>query len=209
MCINTIVCVYLTLGLAYRRAFPGGSVVKNLPAMREPQAQPLGWEDPLRRAWQLAPVFSPGESHGQRIRGAIFPRVAKKVKVKFLSCVRFFVTPWIVAYQASPSMEFSRQEYQSGLPFPSPGDLPDPGIEPPSPTLQEKRVGHNWSDLARMYFVNCQGYHENQKAQLLPQGIASRSSQQQQVITMEYAKCRHSSRHGLFGPGNTISRNLS
>ena len=53
-----------------------------------------------------------------------------------LSCVQLFVTPWTVAYQASLSMEFSRQEYQSGLPFPSPGDLPDPGIEPRSPELQ-------------------------------------------------------------------------
>ena len=44
-------------------------------------------------------------------------------------------TPWTVAYQAPPSMGFSRQEYQSGLPFPSPGDLPHPGIEPGSPTL--------------------------------------------------------------------------
>ena len=47
-----------------------------------------------------------------------------------------FATPWTVAYQASPSMGFSRQEYWSGLPFPSPGDLPDPGIEPGSPTLE-------------------------------------------------------------------------
>ena len=46
------------------------------------------------------------------------------------------VTPWIVAHQAPLSMGFSRQEYWSGLPFPSPGDLPDPGIEPRSPTLQ-------------------------------------------------------------------------
>ena len=46
-----------------------------------------------------------------------------------------FATPWTVAYQASPSMGFSRQEYWSGLPFPSPGDLPNPGIEPKSPTL--------------------------------------------------------------------------
>ena len=46
-----------------------------------------------------------------------------------LSRVRLFATPWTVAYQASPSMGFSRQEYWSGLPFPSPGDLPDPGIE--------------------------------------------------------------------------------
>ena len=56
--------------------------------------------------------------------------------MKLLSRVRLFVTPWTVAHQASPSMEFSRHEYWSGLPFPSPGDLPDPGIEPGSPTLQ-------------------------------------------------------------------------
>ena len=59
-----------------------------------------------------------------------------KVKVKLLSHVRLFVTPWTVAYQASPSMGFSRQEYWSGLPFPSPVDLPDPGIKPGSPALQ-------------------------------------------------------------------------
>ena len=47
-----------------------------------------------------------------------------------------FATPWTVAYQASPSMGFSRQEYWIGLPFPSPGDLHDPGIEPRSPALQ-------------------------------------------------------------------------
>jgi len=46
------------------------------------------------------------------------------------------VTPWLVAYQASPSMGFSRQEYWSGLPFPFPGDLPDPGIKSRSPALQ-------------------------------------------------------------------------
>ena len=45
-------------------------------------------------------------------------------------------TPCTVAHQAPPSMEFSRQEYWSGLPFPSPGDLLDPGIEPRSPALQ-------------------------------------------------------------------------
>ena len=53
--------------------------------------------------------------------------------VKSLSRVRLFVTPWTVAHQAPPSMEFSRQEYWSGLPFPSPGDLPNPGIKPRSP----------------------------------------------------------------------------
>ena len=44
--------------------------------------------------------------------------------------------PWTVAYQSPPSMGFSRQEYWSGLPFPSPGDLPNPGIEPGSPAFQ-------------------------------------------------------------------------
>ena len=47
-----------------------------------------------------------------------------------------FATPWTLAYQASLSMGFSRQDYWSGLPFPSPGDLPDPWIEPGSPALQ-------------------------------------------------------------------------
>ena len=56
--------------------------------------------------------------------------------MKSLSRIRLFATPWTVAYQAPPSMGFSRQECWSGLPFPSPGDLPDPGIEPGSPTLQ-------------------------------------------------------------------------
>ena len=57
-------------------------------------------------------------------------------EVKSLSRVRLFATPSTVAYKASLSMEFSRQEYWSRLPFPSPGDLPHPGIEPRSPTLQ-------------------------------------------------------------------------
>ena len=48
----------------------------------------------------------------------------------------FFVTPWTVACHAPLCMGFSRQEYWSGLPFPSPGDLPDPGMEPRSPALQ-------------------------------------------------------------------------
>ena len=56
--------------------------------------------------------------------------------MKSLSRVQLFVTPWTVDYQAPPSMEFSRQGYWSGLPLPSPGDLPDPGIEPQSPSLQ-------------------------------------------------------------------------
>ena len=51
------------------------------------------------------------------------------------SRILLFAIPWTAVYQASLSMGFSRQEYWSGLPFPSPGDLPDPGIEPRCPAL--------------------------------------------------------------------------
>ena len=50
--------------------------------------------------------------------------------MKLLSCVRLFATPWTIAHQAPQSMGFSRQEYWSGLPFPSPGDLPHREMEP-------------------------------------------------------------------------------
>ena len=48
------------------------------------------------------------------------------------NCVQLFVTPWTIAHQAPLSMRFSRQEYWSGFPWPPPGDLPDPGVEPTS-----------------------------------------------------------------------------
>ena len=63
-----------------------------------------------------------------------------KVEVKSLSHVRLFETTCTAAYQALPSMGFSRQEYWSGLPFPSPGDLPNPGIKPGSPALQAEAL---------------------------------------------------------------------
>ena len=56
-------------------------------------------------------------------------------RVSMLWHVRLFVTPWTVAHQASLPMEFSREEYWSGLPCPTPGDLPNPGIKPGSPAL--------------------------------------------------------------------------
>ena len=55
--------------------------------------------------------------------------------MKSLSHVQLFANPRTVAHEAPPSMRISRQEYWSGLPFPSPGDLPDPGIEPGCPAL--------------------------------------------------------------------------
>ena len=57
-------------------------------------------------------------------------------KCLLLSCIQFFATPWTVACQGPPSMEFCRQEYWTGSKFPFPGDLPDPRIEPQSPALQ-------------------------------------------------------------------------
>ena len=61
--------------------------------------------------------------------------IKRKKKRKSFSCVRLFVTPWTVVHQAPLSMEFSKQEYWSGFPCPSPGDLPDPGMKPGSPEL--------------------------------------------------------------------------
>ena len=74
------------------------------------------------------------------------------MKVKSLSHVQLFATPRTVAYQASPSMGFSRQEYWSGLPFPSPGDLPDPGIEPGSPALEADALT---SELSGKHIYAC------------------------------------------------------
>ena len=72
---------------------------------------------------------------GCTVHGILQGRILEWMKVKSLSCVQLFATPWTVAYQATLSMGFSRQEYWSGLPFHSP-DPPNPGTEPGSPTLQ-------------------------------------------------------------------------
>ena len=83
-----------------------------------------------------------------------------KVKVKSLSHARLFATPWTVAHQAPPSMGFSRQEYWSELPFPSPGDLPNPGIEPRSPALQAEVLTSEppgkpfKSEVSSKYYLN-------------------------------------------------------
>ena len=61
--------------------------------------------------------------------------------VQSLSLVRLFATPWTVARQAPLTMGFSRQEYWCGWPFPSPGDLPDPGIKPTSPAFPASAGG--------------------------------------------------------------------
>ena len=99
--------------------------------------------------WRGQPFPSPGdlpsqgiESRSPALQADSLPAESpgkpksESVKVKLLSRVRLFVTPWAVACQAPLSMGFSRKEYWSGLPFPSPGDLPGPGIEPGSHTVQ-------------------------------------------------------------------------
>ena len=74
------------------------------------------------------------------------------MKVKLLSRVQLLATPWTIAHQAPLSIGFSRQEYWSGLPFPSPGDLPDPGIEPGFPTLQANALPSEPAGLEIAFF---------------------------------------------------------
>ena len=104
----------------------------------------FSWQNVVhwRRERQTTPAFLPWEPHEQYEKTKINIKyiyiyilkslkkkknLAWKVKVKSLSRVWLFATPWTEAYQAPPSMGFPRQEYWSGLPFPSPGDLPNPG----------------------------------------------------------------------------------
>ena len=74
---------------------------------------------------------------GSSIHGILQARILEWVAISFSrGSSRFFATPWTVAHQAPLSVESSRQEYWSGLPCPSPRDVPNPGIKPGSPTLQ-------------------------------------------------------------------------
>ena len=74
-------------------------------------------------------------------------KITRPLKMKSLSRVRLFATPWTVAYQAPPSMEFSRQEYWSGLPFPSPGIFPTWGLNPGLLYCKQTlyHLSHHWS----------------------------------------------------------------
>ena len=116
-------------------------MVKSLPTMWETRVRSLGREDPLEKEiathsstldWRIpwTPDIVDAESSNWYNW-----KECLEVKVKSLSHVQLFAVPWTVACQAPPSMKFSRQEYWSGLPFPSPEDLPDPGIELGSPAL--------------------------------------------------------------------------
>ena len=76
------------------------------------------------------------------------------MKVKSLSRVLLLTTLWTIAYQASQSIEFSKKEYWSGLTFPSPGDLPNPGIEPRSPTLQANTLPSEPAETQNRQYSN-------------------------------------------------------
>ena len=84
--------------------------------------------------WKIEPRCP---STGEQINKPRYKQYNGTVKVKSLSHVQLFATPWTVAYPAPPSMGFSRQEYWSGLPFPSPGDLPYSGFKPRSLTMEQ------------------------------------------------------------------------
>ena len=80
--------------------------------------------------------------------------------MKSLNCVWLFATPWTVAHQAPRFLGFSSHKYWSGLPFPSPGNLPDPGIEPGSPTLQADALPSEPPGKPRKDHVKSQGSHK-------------------------------------------------
>ena len=77
------------------------------------------------------------------------------VHVCVLRCVWLFMTPWTAAHQAFLSTGFSRQEYWSGLPFPTPGDLSNPGIKPTSPPLAGGATWEAPSIVQQVLRVSC------------------------------------------------------
>ena len=117
----------------------------------ELQVPSLGQENPLEEgtvtsilAWRIPWTEKPGRLQATAWRATL----VEFSSVQSLSRVRLFATPWTVARQAPPSMGFSRQKYWSGLTFPSPGDLPNPGIELRSPSLQADALTSEIPDLA-------------------------------------------------------------
>ena len=120
--------------------------LKCLPATRETQVRPLGWEDPLEKemathsnilAWRIPWTEEPGrlQSVGSQSQTRLSDFMHSLIwRLSCFSHGWLFVTPWTAARQAPLSMGLPRQEYWSGLPFLPPVDLPDPGIQPVSLT---------------------------------------------------------------------------
>ena len=133
------------------------SVTKLCPTLFDPMdCSPPGF--PRQEYWSGVTLPSPGDLPDPGIKPMSFmsPELASGFfttsanwevfwfpqfsSVQSLSRVQLFVTPWAVACQAPLSMGFSRQEHWSGLRFPSPGGLPDPGIKPTSPACIGRQV---------------------------------------------------------------------
>ena len=115
------------------------------------------------------------------------------------SHVRLFGIPWIVACQGPLSMEFSRQEYQSGLPFPSPGHLPDPGIEPVSPALAGRffTTSTTWEVRCR----NPRGYQNQRRELFLSGNINMNTICDFKLVTQVCTDAAHSSPRDPFPQG--------
>ena len=128
--------------------FPWGASGKEptCQCRRHKRCSPWVWKIPWGRTWQPTPVFLPGEplwieKPGKDLQNPVHHHPWFSTHHHRGSGRRSVVSdslqpPWIVAHQAPLSMGFSKQEYWSGLPVPSPGDHPNPGIEPRSPALQ-------------------------------------------------------------------------
>ena len=115
----------------------------------------------------------PREERPWRLRGLFWHHHVYQLKLKSLSRVWLFVTPWPVAHQAPPSMGFPRRKYWSGLPFPPPGDLPDPGSEPGSAALQADTlpVSHDTNSSTSVPLGQEGGREKgNQKLRIRPKG---------------------------------------
>ena len=146
--------------------------LKRLPPVREPQVWSRGQEDPLEKeivthssilAWRVPWMEKPGrlQSMGSPSRtqlsdftyvltsSHLYMTTGKTIDFHTLnesisySDMWLFATTWTVAHQAPLSIAFPRQKYWSGLPFPSPGNLPSPGTEPRCPALQADSL---WSE---------------------------------------------------------------
>ena len=111
-----------------------------MPGEQQTKKESLSWQGQLtlimRRRWGLLLYKRDRKTTVNSPFDTLLFKVKMKWKWKLLSHVQLCVTPWTVARQAPLSVEFFRQEYWGGLPFPSPADLPKPGTEPRSPALQ-------------------------------------------------------------------------
>ena len=110
------------------------------------------------------PRDSPGKNTGV---GCHFLLQCMKVKVNMLSCVRLLATPWTAAYQAPPSMGFSRQEYWTGLPLPSPNNYYMYIKNNPlfCKELEWKRVFYFWTNHSPSVFTAVVSIHRNEQKQ--------------------------------------------